>query len=186
MEKIIERDFFPDLENLKERMEYIEAKESNNVGKLRALFKKYASEGNTSTLRNIENSPATFETPAEVRGSSTPASHRSHDSDDSSVGGRGEDGGRSEGGRGKVSLDDFLARHTSEDNESFEELMKENERRFRQKVRMILILIRYIVLFVYIYLFFLYIYTYTYIFSSTSNCYFLFSLMFESETIQNS
>ncbi|KAG0721567.1 Splicing factor ESS-2 [Chionoecetes opilio] len=93
LEKIIERDFFPDLDNLKERMEYIEAKESNNVGKLRALFKKYATEGNTSTLRSIENSPATFETPAEVKGFSTPASQRSLDSDNDSSAGYRDDAG---------------------------------------------------------------------------------------------
>lgn len=135
LEKIIERDFFPDLDNLKERMEYIEAKESNNVGKLRALFKKYASEGNASTLRSIENSPATFETPAEAKGCSTPASHRSQDSDNESTVCSKEDGeaGRSSESRGEVSLDEFLARHTSEDNESFEELMKDNDRRFKQK-----------------------------------------------------
>lgn len=132
MEKIIERDFFPDLDNLKERMEYIEAKESNNVGKLRALFKKYASEGNASTLRSIENSPATFETPAEAKGCSTPASHRSQDSDTESVKEERESVKESEG-KGEMSLDEFLARHTSEDNESFEELMKDNERKFRQK-----------------------------------------------------
>lgn len=137
LEKIIERDFFPDLDNLKERMEYIEAKESNNVGKLRALFKKYASEGNASGLRHIENSPATFETPAEDKGYSTPASHRSQDDDNESLAGSREDVESNKGSAVKreMSLDVFLEKHTSEDNESFEELMQDNERKFRQKVR---------------------------------------------------
>lgn len=135
LEKIIERDFFPDLDNLKERMEYIEAKESNNVGKLRALFKKYASEGNSTGLRSIENSPATFETPVEDKGYSTPATHRSRDEDSESLAGSGEEGESNRGsvGRHEMSLDVFLDKHTSEDNESFEELMQDNERRFRQK-----------------------------------------------------
>lgn len=41
--KIIQRDFFPDLEKLKAQNEYLDALASNDVVKLRAIFTKYSS-----------------------------------------------------------------------------------------------------------------------------------------------
>lgn len=41
LEKIIQRDFFPDLPKLKAQTEYLEALESNNVAKLRQLHARY-------------------------------------------------------------------------------------------------------------------------------------------------
>lgn len=42
MGKIIQRDFFPDLEKLKAQNEYLEAMERNDVSKLRELHLKYS------------------------------------------------------------------------------------------------------------------------------------------------
>lgn len=42
MGKIIQRDFFPDLEKLKAQNEYLEAMERNDVTKLRELHLKYS------------------------------------------------------------------------------------------------------------------------------------------------
>lgn len=41
--KIIQRDFFPDLEKLKAQNEYLDALASNDVVKLRSIFTKYSS-----------------------------------------------------------------------------------------------------------------------------------------------
>ena len=41
--KIIQRDFFPDLEKLKAQNEYLDAIASNDVVRLRAIFTKYSS-----------------------------------------------------------------------------------------------------------------------------------------------
>lgn len=43
MGKIIQRDFFPDLEKLKAQNEYLEAVEKNDVQKMRELYAKYSS-----------------------------------------------------------------------------------------------------------------------------------------------
>ncbi|XP_068224279.1 splicing factor ESS-2 homolog [Palaemon carinicauda] len=134
VERIIERDFFPDLENLKERVEYLEAKEANDILKLREFYAKY-SNGDSSSFRNVEDSPATFETPLSNTGDATPliggregspksardAKENAESKDDDNV------------DVAKMSLDEFLNSHTSEDNESFEHLMKKNEAKFRLK-----------------------------------------------------
>lgn len=136
VEKIIERDFFPDLENLKDRLEYLDAREQNDLVKLRELYSKYSSGKETPVLRNVEESPATFETPSESRGGATPRmantfgegletpdnKRKDQQDDKSSVSGR------------EMSLDEFLQNHTSEDNESFEQIMEKSEQRFRAKV----------------------------------------------------
>lgn len=53
--KIIQRDFFPDLEKLKAQNEYLDALASNDVIKLRAIFTKYSSKRRAvfSKLKNI-------------------------------------------------------------------------------------------------------------------------------------
>lgn len=43
MSKIIERDFFPDLQKLKVQNEYLEAIANNDLIKLRQIFSKYNS-----------------------------------------------------------------------------------------------------------------------------------------------
>lgn len=135
VEKIIERDFFPDLENLKDRLEYLDAREQNDMVKLRELYSKYSAGKETPVLRNVEESPATFETPSESRGSATPrmasafgegletpeTNRKDKQSDKVSVSGK------------EMSLDEFLQNHTSEDNESFEQIMEKSEQRFRAK-----------------------------------------------------
>lgn len=51
MGKIIQRDFFPDLEKLKVQNEYLEAMERNDVIKMRELHLKYT-EKRPPTLRS--------------------------------------------------------------------------------------------------------------------------------------
>ncbi|XP_068237938.1 splicing factor ESS-2 homolog [Palaemon carinicauda] len=62
VERIIERDFFPDVENLKDWNMYLEAKEANDI----------LNNQDSSSFRNVEDSPATFETPLSNTGDATP------------------------------------------------------------------------------------------------------------------
>ncbi|KAF5290102.1 hypothetical protein FQA39_LY14883 [Lamprigera yunnana] len=118
MGKIIQRDFFPDLEKLKAQHDYLEAKQRNDVAKLRELYAKYS--GPKPPLQRIP-SPATFETPANIHNSQvTPnieeAIHVEKIPKEK-----------------RLSLDQFLNSHTSQDNESFEEIMLESEKKHREK-----------------------------------------------------
>lgn len=62
VENIIEKDFFPDLPDLKSKGEYFEALEKNDLVKLRKFQLKFTG-GRPTTNRTECNSPATFETP---------------------------------------------------------------------------------------------------------------------------
>ncbi|XP_042241239.1 splicing factor ESS-2 homolog isoform X1 [Homarus americanus] len=139
VEKIIERDFFPDLENLKEKLDYLEAKEMNDVVRLREFYAKYTTDKDFPLLHNVEDSPATFETPDAGRttrgGSGTPGMKYSADDTEepsTELYKGSEEDSCSKSGK-KITLDEFFEKHTSEDNESFELIMKENERRFKMK-----------------------------------------------------
>ncbi|XP_015113525.1 splicing factor ESS-2 homolog [Diachasma alloeum] len=121
MGKIIERDFFPDLEKLKAQNDYLEALEQNDVKKMRELYEKYSS-GRPATER--VSSPATFETPLREE----PGDVSDRESVITKSGSALETGIRD-----KIGLDGFLSTHTSEDNASFEEMMEEAEKRQRIK-----------------------------------------------------
>ncbi|XP_049838399.1 splicing factor ESS-2 homolog [Schistocerca gregaria] len=150
MGKIIQRDFFPDLEKLKAQNEYLDAVEKNDIEKLRELYSKYSSGKRPPTERYA--SPATFETPLDVRreddpaGSATPkqtakdihGNDRASEVTESASDGRNSDPetkslGEEDGGSVKLSLDQYLNSHTSEDNQSFQEIMEAAEVKHRQK-----------------------------------------------------
>lgn len=126
VEKIIERDFFPDLVNLRDRVEFLAARDSNDLVKLRQLYARQArAEG------SVMDSPATFETPqAESSGSTTPRQDSSSNIDNRTPSQDSQKPSKDP----TVSLDEFMSTHTSEDNDSFELLMEESQARFRRKV----------------------------------------------------
>ncbi|XP_019869246.2 splicing factor ESS-2 homolog [Aethina tumida] len=118
MGKIIQRDFFPDLEKLKAQNDYLEAMEKNDTIKLRQLHMKYS--GKKPPSQRMP-SPATFETPAHL--------HNQSDNDGESV----INCDNNEKSEKKLSLDQYLNSHTSQDNESFEEILTESAKKHRQK-----------------------------------------------------
>ncbi|GJQ85506.1 putative nuclear protein Es2 [Trypoxylus dichotomus] len=121
--KIIQRDFFPDLEKLRAQNEYLDAVEKNDVMKLRELYAKYS--GPHRPTHRIP-SPATFETPANIHSSQIPPPSEilPDEKFEETTSKKSEN---------RLSLDQFLNSHTSQDNQSFEELMVESEARHRQK-----------------------------------------------------
>lgn len=135
MGKIIERDFFPDLEKLKAQNDYLEALERNDMIKVRELHAKYSS--GRLPRQSFAASPATFETPIDSRPIDDDVSLRVtdghlegkeiEDDNQSSI-----DSVSSETKK-KLSLDQYLNSHTSEDNQSFQEIVKEAEIQHRHK-----------------------------------------------------
>ncbi|KAL1130670.1 hypothetical protein AAG570_011912 [Ranatra chinensis] len=125
MGKIIERDFFPDLEKLHAQNDYLDALDKNDISKLREIHAKYTSGGSRPPTSRY-SSPATFDTPIDTRLK-----------DDNSL----REGLQTELGnlnitteiKKKIFLDEYLSSHTSEDNQSFEEIIKESETRHQQK-----------------------------------------------------
>jgi protein DGCR14 len=124
MGEIIQRDFFPDLEKLKAQNEYIEALEQNDTKKMRELYEKYSFE-RPQTERLA--SPATFETPVrkENEVEDTYKSTESKNLKGKTI--------KPKDNVQKVGLDQFLSNNTSEDNASFEEILIENEKKYKLK-----------------------------------------------------
>ena len=156
--QIIERDFYPELEKLKAQSEYIDASERQDSATMRRLEERYSSRRptpSTDTLDRLQ-SPATFETPLEedrysedrdnmgmcsgIGGVSPANSWKSMPSNSSSETTRNDHllgnclrkqkASLNQGD--KIGLDKFLAVHTSEDNESFSELMEDAQEEFRR------------------------------------------------------
>lgn len=126
MGEIIQRDFFPHLKKLQAQNEYLDALEQNNVDRMRELYAKY-SFGRPATERPV--SPATFETPLR-RNESEESSRTSKNSSEETSSELIATNNKTES---KVSLDDYLNTHTSEDNASFEEMMVETENKRKLK-----------------------------------------------------
>ena len=151
--EIIERDFFPELEKLKAQSEYIDASDRQDSVTMRRLEERYSSRRPTpsSDQLNRLQSPATFETPLNEHRRSDEldnldeTNHQGHISPASSW--KSMPGSsRTENAEGvsntenllkdkpdnKQGLDKFLSLHTSEDNESFSELMEESREEFKR------------------------------------------------------
>ncbi|XP_029024046.1 splicing factor ESS-2 homolog [Betta splendens] len=118
LEKIIQRDFFPDVTKMQAQKDYLEAEESGDLERMREISIRYGSSLTKSTPRSSAPyvTPASFETP--VGGSASPSSthggkglEKEHKDDDDNE------------EKELPCLDRFLAKNTSEDNASFEQIM---------------------------------------------------------------
>nr|XP_028566107.1 splicing factor ESS-2 homolog [Podarcis muralis] len=131
LEKIIQRDFFPDVEKLRAQKDYLDAEESGDLEKMRQIAIKFGS----SLGRTSKDTPAPYVTPATFE---TPEVHPGDPSTLSKpkLPVKTTEEGETEEEESKdalPSLDSFLAKHTSEDNASFEQIMDVAEEKERAR-----------------------------------------------------
>ncbi|TNN73766.1 Protein DGCR14 [Liparis tanakae] len=113
LEKIIQRDFFPDVTKLQAQKDYLDAEEMGDLGRMREISIRYGSSLSKSTTPRSSApyvTPASFDTPLGRCGSPS-----------STNGGENKDDDKEE--KELPALDRFLAKNTSEDNASFEQIM---------------------------------------------------------------
>ncbi|KAH8235784.1 hypothetical protein KR032_007700, partial [Drosophila birchii] len=143
MSKIIQRDFFPDLEKLRAQNDYLDAESRRDFVQMAEIRERYSlgkipGTGRSSKRQNQRNnamSPATFETPvSQDNGNATPLppSQRT-DTPRSTAGSEKSDAEGGASSTTKLSLDAFLQNYTSEDNHSFQEIIETAEAKLRQK-----------------------------------------------------
>ncbi|XP_053225027.1 splicing factor ESS-2 homolog [Podarcis raffonei] len=131
LEKIIQRDFFPDVEKLRAQKDYLDAEESGDLEKMRQIAIKFGS----SLGRTSKDTPAPYVTPATFE---TPEAHPGDPStlNKPKLPVKTTEEGETEEEESKdalPSLDSFLAKHTSEDNASFEQIMDVAEEKERAR-----------------------------------------------------
>ncbi|CAH1801767.1 unnamed protein product [Owenia fusiformis] len=138
IEKIIKRDFFPDLSKLEAQAEYLEALEKNDRVKLREIHIKYGPKRSRLVTPDIYSTPLTFETP-DSHCKETPKP------DSEQTGNVAEPGSaptlgpahnpekKKDKAASDLSLDKYMNKVTSEDNASFEEILKLNDEKHRIK-----------------------------------------------------
>ena len=129
IEAIVERDFFPDIPKLQNRLEWLEAVRSGNPVVIRdtqmRIIQRRANRAVNATP-SVAGTPATgFRTPVSVFGITSPAPSLA-------VGVAGSGGFQPPPGS-HLSLDDFLRMYTSEDNASFKDLKEIDDWKRRQK-----------------------------------------------------
>lgn len=155
LERIIVRDFFPDHGKLADQKEYLDAEEKKDFEKMREIALKYSTGQNSKESSNLQQgstvhmpfpSPATFETPV-VDGKcpasvkvKRPTDNLDGDSSDknANLGYEKNNVAATEDGTVKQTdrndgLNTFLSKYTSEDNESFEDIMESAEEARRRK-----------------------------------------------------
>lgn len=129
IERIIERDFFPDLQKLRAQVDYQEAVETSDFVKIRELEKKFR-------LRTLSTRPDTGLTRGGSPTSSFETPINQHVDDARAQQTNSEEVNKEDITSKKtkeVTLDRFLNKYTSEDNDSFEQIQEENEKRHRLK-----------------------------------------------------
>ncbi|XP_077211169.1 uncharacterized protein LOC143846579 [Tasmannia lanceolata] len=124
IEKIIERDFFPDLPKLRDRLDWLEAIRTGDSIQIRdAQLKILERRGKTTIPNNLDGK---IQTPAsKIFSSPTPTPFHIDKTPSNLTSGLGEFGGDDLGiDDDKLSLDEFFRHYTSEDNHSFSKIME--------------------------------------------------------------
>ncbi|EIE23988.1 hypothetical protein COCSUDRAFT_53177 [Coccomyxa subellipsoidea C-169] len=144
IEAIIERDFFPDIPKMQNKLEWLQAVRSRDPELLRQAQMNIA-QRRAGMRTPVGASPATFATPGLTSlrapasllrtpaAAQTPRLDRDGPSsrEEAAEVGTSSDAAQAVAG---ISLDRFMAKHTSEDNASFNEIIEEsNKRRHLQK-----------------------------------------------------
>eukprot|EP00897_Mesotaenium_endlicherianum_P001530 jgi/Mesen1/1404/ME000130S00494 len=124
IERIVERDFFPDIPKLQNRLEWLEAVRSRDPEKIRdaqmRIIQRRAQRARDGATPSLAGTPATgLITPASMMTGASPAG--SLRSQPPGVQGQEVDGDQ-EGPDTNMSLDKFLQKYISEDNQSFSDI----------------------------------------------------------------
>ncbi|XP_023309523.2 splicing factor ESS-2 homolog [Lucilia cuprina] len=133
--KIIQRDFFPDLEKLKAQNDYLDAMDQKDYARMESIRAKYS--GRKPTERNRSMTPDTFETPSSF-GERTPRNNEPSETCRSSgaqsvASSSNSTKSSTKSVSDKHSLDSFLQSYTSEDNDSFQKIIDTADEKLRQK-----------------------------------------------------
>lgn len=118
MEKIITRDFFPDLPKLKAQNEYLTALEKGDIAKIQEIQITYQPTLSTRSKTNSVRDISVRSDTTEIHQNETFSSRNSEIDDSSSVCSVTE--------KKREFLDEFLAKSTSEDNASFQVIMEKS------------------------------------------------------------
>ncbi|KAM7503743.1 hypothetical protein LguiB_002647 [Lonicera macranthoides] len=133
IEKIIERDFFPDIPKLRDRFDWLEAVRSGDPvqirdAQLKILERRGGKASNSDTSSKIPTPGSTF-----FRNSTTP--FELHDKtplvDNDEI--KDEIKGLGESSDVPFSLDEFFRRYTSEDNDSFNKIIEKVNRKRKDR-----------------------------------------------------
>ncbi|KAL2464965.1 DGCR14-related [Abeliophyllum distichum] len=144
IEKIIERDFFPDIPKLQDRLDWLQAVRSHDPVLIRDAQLKIL---DRRRQRKESAADASFRATTSTPGSTffrntsvTPALYNENKesfANDEGNAGTG-DGEREEGVDVSVSLDEFFRKYTSEDNESFSRIIEKVNRKKNEKYEFLL------------------------------------------------
>lgn len=153
IDKIIQRDFFPDLPKLRTQLEWLEAEASSDLEKMREIHMRLRGKDVTQSVRgsvrssirgSVRETPNSFETPASFTPRVPPPATPSSTSDSSTkipnptlptpspspISTSALSDEKASNVDTSVGLNTFLMHNTSEDNASFETLLdKHNEQR---------------------------------------------------------
>ncbi|XP_030512633.1 splicing factor ESS-2 homolog [Rhodamnia argentea] len=138
IERIIERDFFPDISKLRDRLDWLEAIRTGDPiqirdAQLKIMERRGRRAGSTSARGRTQTPGSTFArnfTPLDEFDGKTPRTP-------GALGGEGVGG--LEGGEGdsgvdvSLSLDEFFRRYTSEDNESFSKILEKVNKKRKER-----------------------------------------------------
>ncbi|VDD93080.1 unnamed protein product [Enterobius vermicularis] len=123
LQKIIVRDYFPELPKLKAQKEYLDAVASNDLTKVRELQLRYSTKRTERrTSPTVRRSPETFD--PETPGPSNRETSNPYDTERSSIFKKDYENEalKSKDKEANHTVDSYLRKFTSEDNASFEEL----------------------------------------------------------------
>lgn len=145
IEKIIERDFFPDIPKLQDRLDWLQAVRSRDPvlirdAQLKILDRRRQRKESAAdaSLRATTSTPgSTFFRNTSV----TPSLYNDNKerfANDEGDKGTGDGEGEGEGVDTSVSLDDFFRKYTSEDNESFSRIIEKVNRKKNEKYEFLL------------------------------------------------
>ncbi|PON63574.1 Nuclear protein DGCR [Parasponia andersonii] len=140
IEKIIERDFFPDISKLRDRLDWLEAIKTGDPVQIRdAQLKIIERRGNKVSNRNPDRNTqtpgSTFMrnfTPFDELDGKTPQTPGFSNRVLPESGESGEEDGEGEVGA-SLSLDEFFRRYTSEDNYSFSKILEKVNRKRKER-----------------------------------------------------